>query len=210
MREWDEHSLSPWVIDALRNPAPGSTTRSASRLAAQRSAIMDRVRREPAPHVLTAPMRASRWTRRGLLTPFGGMTLVALFAAAISLRGLDARQGGNALETTALILGDSVVPVHEGAGRADTVGERFLDTLRIVEFVLRGPSVRSATVVGDFNAWQRGGTALTRDSKDSWRARVLVPRDALRFAYVVNDTRVVNVAPLRPASSSSRSTPDSI
>ena len=73
---------------------------------------------------------------------------LALFVAAISLRGLDERQGGNALETAALILGDSVVPVHEGAARADTVGERFLDTLRIVEFVLRGPSVRSATVVG--------------------------------------------------------------
>ena len=210
MRERDEQSLSPWVVDALRNPAPGSATRSASRLAAQRTAIMDRVRREPAPHLLSAPMRASRWTRRGLLTPFGGMTLVALFFAAISLRGLDERHGGGALETTALILGDSVVPVHDGAVRADTVGERFLDTLRIVEFVLRGPAVHSATVIGDFNAWQRGVTALTRDSHDSWRARVLVPRDALRFAYVVNDARVVHAAPLHPAASSSRSIPDSI
>lgn len=210
MRERDEQSLSPWVVDALRNPAPGSVTRSASRLAAQRSAIMDRVRREPAPHILSAPMRASRWTRRGLVTPFGGMTLVALFFAAISLRGLDERHGAGALETTALILGDSVVPVHEGAVRADSVGERLLDTLRIVEFVLRGPSVHSATVIGDFNAWQRGATALTRDSHDSWRARVLVPRDALRFAYVVNDARVVNAAPLHPAPSSSRSIPDSI
>jgi len=210
MRERDEQSLSPWVIDALRHPAPGSATRSASRLAAQRTAIMDRVRREPSPHVLSAPMRASRWTRRGLLTPFGGMTLVALFVAAISLRGLDERHGGGALETTAFILGDSVVPVHEGGARADSVGERLLDTLRIVEFVLRGPAVRSATVIGDFNAWQRGITALTRGSDDSWRARVLVPRDAVRFAYVVNDARVVNAVPLRPARSASRSIPDSI
>lgn len=210
MRERDEHSLSPWVIDALRNPAPGSTTRSASRLAAQRSAIMDRVRREPAPHVLSTPMRASRWTRRGLLTPFGGMTLVALFFAAISLRGLDERHGSVALETASLILGDSVVPVHEGSVRADTLGERFLDTLRVVEFVLRGPSVRSATIVGDFNSWERGATALTRESDDTWRARVLVPRDALHFAYVVNDARIVTAAPLHPAPSSSRSIPDSI
>lgn len=155
-------------------------------------------------------MRASRWTRRGLLTPFGGMTLVALFFAAISLRGLDERHGSVALETASLILGDSVVPVHEGSVRADTLGERLLDTLRVVEFVLRGPSVRSATVVGDFNAWERGATALTRDSDDTWRARVLVPRDALHFAYVVNDARIVNAAPLHPAPSASRSIPDSI
>jgi hypothetical protein len=62
------------------------------------------------------------------------------------------------------------------------------DTLRIVEFVLRGADVGSAAVVGDFNAWQSGATALHRDADGAWRARVLVPQDVVRFAYEVKPT----------------------
>ncbi len=203
MREPREH-LTPWVRDALRHPASSS--------ASQRSAIMDRVRREPAPRLMEAPMRASRWMRRGLLTPMGGMAMVAAMVAMITLRGVERHSAVGGLVGSALILGDSVVPhAHtSGAARADTLGERLLDTLRIVEFVLRGPEVRSASVVGEFNAWQRGATALAHEGDGSWRARVLVPRDALQFAYVVNDAQVVPARAVRETPSTRASSADSI
>ncbi len=211
-RESRDPQLSPWVLDTLRAPVVSA--------ASSRSAIMDRVRCESAPRRLRAPMRASRWSRRGLLSPFGGMAVLAMLVVLVSVRRLDQRHVGSLIETSAIILGDSVVPLQdvdfgglrsgnartadvsgEAAARRDSVvarlGGRLLDTLRVVEFVLRGPAVRSASVVGDFNAWRRGVTMLAHDSGDTWRARVLVPRDALRFAYVVNDAQWISAAGLR-------------
>ncbi len=179
-REPRDPRLSSWVVDTLRDPVVSA--------ASSRSAIMDRVRREAAPRRLHAPMRASRWSRRGLLSPRGGMAMLAMLVALVSVRGLEQRRTDPLLETSATVLGDSVVP---------QLGGRLLDTLRVVEFVLRGPAVRSAAVVGDFNAWRRGVTLLAHDSGETWRARVLVPRDALRFAYVVNDAQWIAVASLR-------------
>ncbi len=204
MREPDEQ-LAAWVRQSLRQPVVSTASR--------RAAIMDRVRAEPARRAFSAPMRASRWGRRGLLTPVGGVAIAAALMAMLSLRDVEQRHWNRALEGAALMLGDSVVP-HAGAASSDTVGSRLLDTLRIVEFVLRGPSVRSAMVVGEFNAWQRGATTLTPAADGAWRARVLVPRtatrDALRFAYVVNDAQVVRMSPVRPASDSRASSSDSI
>ncbi len=213
MREPAEHSISSWVVSALRTPTNGTT--------AQRVAIMERVRREPAPRRLSAPMRASRWSRRGLLTPFGGMSVFAMLVAVVSLRALEQRdvRGVGALQSSIFIRGDTVVPAndagHAGVGRrdgthADSIAERVMDTLRIVEFVLRGPAVRSVAVIGDFNAWRRGATTLALGDDGAWRARVLVPRDALRFAYVVNGAQVVSPPPPRRAPSAHRMTPDSI
>lgn len=205
MREREQEQLPAWVVGALQ--------RSVSSAASRRSAIMDRVRREPSPRVLSAPMRASRWSRRGLLTPFGGATMAALLMAALALRGVELRGRGEPFESSVLVLRDSVVPVREGA-HPDSLRERLLDTMRVVEFVLHGASVRSASVVGDFNAWQRGATALARDTNGDWRARVLVPRDVVQYAYVVNDAQVVPARPVRGAfmgvPAALRTTPDSI
>ena len=74
-------------------------------------------------------------------------------------------------------------------------GGRWLDTLRIVEFVLRGPSVHSASALGEFNRWQRAVTPLARVASNEWRVRVLVPRDALSMsahvAVLVNGEHIV-------------------
>ncbi len=215
MREPNEPVLSSWVVHVLRNSASGAAPRSA----AQRAAIMNRVRHEPAPRVLSAPMRASRWTRRGLLSPVGGAGLAAVLMAMIWMRGLQPPHAG--FEASALVRGDSVVPVRDARGAwngrgdttGDTLGARLLDTLSIVEFILRGPTVHAATAVGDFNAWRGGATTLTYATDGTWRARVLVPRDALRFAIVVNGTQLV-AAPLVAApllrQSAVRIIPDSI
>lgn len=214
-----DEPLAGWMRDALRAPVDSSST--------ERDAIMARVRRLRAPHRLQPPLGASRWSRRGLLNPLSGMATVAMLIAVVSMRALEFGHGVRSLEAASLILGDSVVPasgssemsherlheaVHETSRdvSAEPMGSRLLDTLRIVEFVLRGRDVRSVTVVGDFNAWQRGVTTLHRAGSDRWRARVLVPRDALRFAYVVNETQLIAAPPLQKAVDTRRTIPDSI
>ena len=83
-------------------------------------------------------------------------------------------------------------------------------TLHIVEFVLRGGAVRSADVVGDFNEWRRGATPLHRDANGTWRTRALVPRDALRYAYVIDDARIISPPPLTVVRDATRMRHDSI
>lgn len=166
-------SLPSWVETAI---AEAATSRDSAR-----AAIMTRVRAERLPvastHRMSPPMRMSRWTRRGLLSPFGAAAFAGVLGLLLSVRSISTLQMTEdvpGMSASAVVLRDTVMP-------------SFRDTLRIVEFVLRGPNVRSAAVVGDFNAWQRGATALERRSDGAWHARVVVPRHTVHFSYVVND-----------------------
>lgn len=196
-------TLPGWACTALQEPA---VSRPAARLA-----IMELVRQEPAPRrplmrlARRLPsLRAPRWPRRGTLSPFGATAIAALFAGMLSLQSLRATVDGRLpgadstatfVQASAHALGDTVVPVGAGPlgafdGRiaSSSLADTLLrDTLRIVEFVLRGAGVQSAGVVGDFNAWRPGVTPMTRAADGRWLARVLVPRDMVRFAYVVQD-----------------------
>lgn len=178
MRDPGDSSLPGWVGDALREPVASH--------AAARSRIMDAVRRLPAPRPLAAPMRPSRWLRRGLLSPLGSVVMTAAMALVVLTRYATPGAGVSDIVTITRILGDSVVP----AVTTSPAG-RWLDTLRVVEFVIRGGSVHAAAVIGDFNQWRRGATPLAAAGRDEWRARVLVPRDALQMAYLVNDAQVI-------------------
>ena len=62
--------------------------------------------------------------------------------------------------------------------------------------MIRGSGVHTAAVIGDFNQWRRGATPLASTNGDEWRARVLVPRDALQMAYLVNDAQLIPAEPL--------------
>ncbi len=211
MREPLDLLLPLHVRELLR--APASSTSAA------RSRIMETVRALPTPRRLRVPFAGSRWPRRGLLSPLAGLvtTVVLLCTIVLRISPLDALLSDTAhtLETAAVVLGDSVVPVsianaygridqprsaraHDDslAARMDGYARRVLDTLRIVEFVLRGSSIRSASVLGTFNAWNRGATPLVTTGRDEWRARVLVPRDAvatsLNVAFLVNGTKLIS------------------
>lgn len=189
MPEFIPASLPEWAAESLRAPV-------ASR-AASRERIMQAVRALPAPRRVSAPtsvVRASRWFRRGSLTGAGGVLLTAMLALMVSVHRGEQLRMMSRLHTTAVILGDTVVPV---AGAVDTVGARLLDTLRIVQFAIRGPNISAAEVIGSFNGWRRGSTMLRRVASvgdehavaegGAWSARALVPRDALEFAYVIRD-----------------------
>jgi hypothetical protein len=207
--------LLPSPLRALLR-APAHSTHAA------RARIMQQVRALPAPRRLRTPFAGSRWSRRGLLSPAGGLFTAVLLLCTIVLR-MDPRNtllfdAVPQVETVTHVLGDSVVPVADVSGaaarrqaspharahhdslaaRVDSYAQRVLDTLRIVEFVLRGSSVRSATVLGSFNAWNRGATPLAAVGRDEWRARVLVPRDALatslNVAFLVNGTKLISAA----------------
>ena len=196
-------TLPGWARSALQEPA---VSRPGARLA-----IMDLVRQEPAPRRALVrfarrlpSLQVPRWPRRGVLSPFGATAIAALFAGMLSLQSLRATADGriSGADSTALLvqasahtLRDTVVPAGTGPFGLDARGVAapsladtlFRDTLRIVEFVLRGAGVQSAGVVGDFNAWRPGVTPMTRVADGRWLARVLVPRDMVRFAYVVQD-----------------------
>ncbi len=206
-----DFNLPDWVADALRAPEAGRP--KAPHRAQMR--IMDVVRQLPAPRRLSARMAPSRWARRnrrGWLSPLGGlMTTVAVgVLMLLRLAPADGALGGAPRDTlsdtlvgiqaTTHVLGDSVVPVTENSATSGTSSApRLLDTLRIVEFVVRGTSVHAAAVLGDFNAWQRSATPLVSVGHHEWRARILVPRDALRLtanvAYLVNNDLLVPDAP---------------
>ena len=188
-------SLPDWVTDTLREPVSSTP--------AARARIMDTVRTVARPRRLSAPITPSRWLRRGLLSPVGGMMVTAMLTLALLLRigpmdGLLHRSVGD-IQTAAFVLGDSVVPVVALAlPDSSHTASRLLDTLRIVEFVIRGSSVHAASVLGEFNAWKRGATPLAAVGDHEWRARVLVPRDALatslNVAYLVNHARLIPAA----------------
>ena len=194
-------SLPRWATDALQAPV---TSRADAR-----HAIMQAVRQLPAPRRLSAPtaVRASRWLRRGSLTGAGGVLLTAVLAFMVSVHRGDQLAVMTQLQTSAMVLGDTVVPA---VGAPDSLGARLLDTLRIVQFAIRGPHIGAAEVIGSFNGWQRGSTQLRDAVADTdaphqheWRARVLVPRDALDFAFLIRDAsetpmreRVIPAAPL--------------
>ena len=183
-----ENALPAWVSEALRQPV---TSRAESR-----SSIMDRVRGLPAPRRHSAPMRPSRWLRRGWLSPMGGFLTTTLLAVVVLMRS-GSGAGVTDLAAVTRVLGDTVVPA-----RAVAAADRWLDTMRIVEFVIRGSSIHAAAVLGDFNQWRRGATPLAQASPNEWRARVLIPRalaarDALEVAYLVNSARMIP-ASLRP------------
>lgn len=210
-----DFNLPDWVVDALRAPVaqpPKSPHRARSRM---RTRIMNVVRVLPAPRRLSARMAPSRWARRnrrGWLSPIGGL-MTTMAVGVLMLLRLAPAEGALAgalrdtlsdtlvgIQATTHVLGDSVVPVTENSATSGTSSaHRLLDTLRIVEFVVRGTSVHAASVLGDFNAWQRSATPLASVGHHEWRARILVPRDALRLtanvAYLVNNDLLVPDAP---------------
>lgn len=183
----ESDALPTWASDALRAPAPST--------AAARARIMSAVRSLPAPRRMVAPIRPTRWLRRGLLSPIGGLMTTVVMAATIMLR-VGSASAPTELTALTRTLGDSVVPARSES-LSDT---HWLDTLRIVEFVLRGPSIQRAMVLGDFNQWRRGATPMVASmAAHEWRARVLVPRDALattsNAALLVNEENLVGLRP---------------
>jgi hypothetical protein len=103
---------------------------------------------------------------------------------------------GSSFEQSAVIVGDTIVDRVVSRSGSGALHDTIRDTLRIVEFVVRGRGVERVDVVGAHDGWN-ATTLQKSNGDDAWRARLVVPRDALRFAYLVNNERRVPAAPPR-------------
>lgn len=190
-----------WMVDTLRMPL---NDRDAGLLLDARTQIMTRVRTLPTPRRLVAPMPLARWRRRGTLSGMGGVVLTAVLALMLTVREGEHLTLASRVHATALVLGDSAVPVstadaqhprsETGTPGAQQGRSRWLDTMRVVELVVRGSGLREVALRQ--TAAVRA-VALARISATEWRARALVPRDAVDVTVIVND---VALAPTPVAS----------
>jgi hypothetical protein len=164
--------------------------------AAARARIMAAVRRAPR-HRFRTRVAAPRWARRGVLAPGAGALLAAAFTLVVGTAGPARAPGAADGAATAIVLGDTVL------------GAALRDTLRLVRFVLAAPAAPAGSrvaVAGDFNAWSRTATPATRDARTgAWRVTVAVPRDVVRYAFVVDGARWV-----RPAAPLDRAPADAL
>jgi hypothetical protein len=182
-------AIPGWMGDALRAPV-------VSRPEA-RARIMAQVRALPAPRRLSIPLvqHASRWRRRGSLTGLGGALLAAMLTIAVGVRQGDRHALAQRVQPAVLVVGDSAVPVRGADSLAAIMSGRLLDTMKVVEYVVRGSNVHRVQVqhaVRDEHATEAHPvpfqpTQLTRVSDTEWRVRALLPRDAVAVSFSVND-----------------------
>jgi hypothetical protein len=179
MSDTPTERLPEWVIDALHDLPPSTVP--------ARDAIMDRIRSSAAPRRGTLRPMASRWARRGLLSS-GGLTMaLMLVLASASVREWPTFGSPLLLAPIVRILGDSIVPIT-----GSPIGDSLLDTLRVVDVVMRGSSIRSAALV--MQGRDESAVAMRELREGEWHARVLTPPDVLPVAVVVNELRVVPLA----------------
>jgi hypothetical protein len=138
---------------------------------------------------------ASRWRRRGSLTGLGGALLAAMLTIAVGVRQGDRHALAQRVQPAVLVVGDSAVPVRGADSLAAIMSGRLLDTMKVVEYVVRGSNVHRVQVqhaVRDEHATEAHPvpfqpTQLTRVSDTEWRVRALLPRDAVAVSFSVND-----------------------
>ncbi|MCU0634314.1 MAG: hypothetical protein MUE41_05535 [Gemmatimonadaceae bacterium] len=176
MSDTHDDVLPAWVAEALRQPV--------TRSPASRERIMTAVRGGPAPAVTLKPV-ATRWARRGILSVLGATLAMGALAVTFVLPRVDRAPSVAFLPPVVRVLGDSVVPVAHAVA-----GGSFLDTLHVVEVVLRGAAIRSAAVL-----LGRHTVEMECAEDSAWRVRMLAPRDRLPSAVVVNASRVVPIDP---------------
>lgn len=180
-------SLPEWAVGELQRPVQGT--------AEQRQRIMELVRSAERPR-----RRASvaayqpRWFRRGVLSP-SGAAIAAAFTAMMTLAGLPQNVGApTALWSDATIIRDTVVSSEPMTSR---IASAIVDTLRIVKFAIRAPGASRVALSGEFNSWSKTTTWMSRDEKTGmWTARIAVPRNAERYAFVVDGDEMVNAPAL--------------
>ncbi len=186
-----DHDGTPptWFVHALREPV---TSRPEAR-----TRIMAAVRALPAPHRLSAPrtQHASRWRRRGSLTGLGGVLLTATLMMAVTVRHGEQREISARVQPSAMVLGDSAVPVRGADSLVAMMHGRLLDTMKVVEYVVHGRDVRAVQVrhamrderANEAHVVPFEPTQLTRVSDTEWRVRALLPRDAVAVSFQVNE-----------------------
>ncbi len=125
------------------------------------------------------------WTRPRILTlsPLAGLAMAASISAVVALGTLAAVRLTDA--------NSAKVSANDAVG-LNTLNGRAVDTVHIVRFVLMVPGAKSVSLVGDFNAWVKGATALEQTGREGvWAASVVVPPGRHEYAFIVDGNRWV-------------------
>jgi hypothetical protein len=149
--------------------------------------VMERVRVIAAESSqLTEPVLTQGWwTRPRILTlsPLAGLAMAASIAAVVALGTLAAAH---------LAYGNRATIAANTAVTSPSAINHAVDTVHIVRFVLMAPDANSVSLVGDFNAWTKGATALEKTGREGvWAASVVVPPGRHEYAFVVDGNRWV-------------------
>jgi hypothetical protein len=141
--------------------------------------LMEKVRMEAATLYPRASAKASMWRnewvirlspRMGVAIAAGVTAIIALSSLAVGSR-LSARSQGSAQTAQA-----TLAP----------------DTVQIVRFVFVDSGAASVELVGDFNEWTRGATALERSGAPGvWSVSVPLTPGRHEYAFIINGSRWV-------------------
>jgi len=142
--------------------------------------LMDRVRME-GPALYPAPGSSPAswwWTKRVFeISPMRAFAVAAGVAAIVGVSGI-------AVGTRISNRGNDVARVTTPAAAADTV--------QLVRFVFVDKRASSVELVGDFNEWTKGSTALRLSGAPGvWVASVALTPGRHEYAFIVNGTRWV-------------------
>jgi hypothetical protein len=142
--------------------------------------LMDRVRME-GPALYPAPGASPTswwWTKRVFeMSPMKALAVAAGVAAIVGLSGI--------------ALGTRIGNREAGVARAVSPTSKP-DTIQLVRFVFVDARASSVELVGDFNEWTRGSTALRLSGAPGvWAASVPLTPGRHEYAFIVNGTRWV-------------------
>lgn len=183
-------TLPEWAVGELQRPVVGT--------AEQRQRIMEAVRASERPRRRTTAQYYPRWFRRGVLSP-SGAAVAAAFTFMMTMIGLPQSAGTpTTLWSEATIIRDTVVSSEQSV--TSRIASSIVDTLRIVRFAIKAPHATRVALAGEFNSWNRTGTWMTRDEKTGvWTARIAVPRNAEKYAFVVDGDEMIGAPALHRA-----------
>ena len=182
MSELENTSLPEWAVGELQRPVHGTEE--------QRMRIMEMVRSSERPRRRSTAAYYPRWYRRGVLSPTGA-AIAAVFTAMVTLIGLPQQSEAPAtFWSEATVIRDTVVSSEQPI--MSRLASSIVDTLRIVRFAIKAPGATRVALSGEFNSWSKTSTWMTRDEKSGmWIARIAVPRNANRYAFVVDGDEMV-------------------
>ena len=141
--------------------------------------LMDQVRREGSAHYpILGSSHQSWWRKQRVVrySPIAAMAMAAGITAVIALSGV--------------AIGSRIGSRNSEVARAVPVVRS--DTVQLVRFVFVDSRASSVELVGDFNEWARGTTALKLSGAPGvWAVSVPLGPGRHEYAFIVNGTRWV-------------------
>lgn len=140
--------------------------------------LMEKVRAEGASLYPAMVSNDLWWKRKRVVrvSPLAGLALAAGIGAIVVVSSLAI---GSRMSTSAPAGSRTAAAVHQ-------------DTVQLVRFVFVDRSAASVELVGDFNEWARGSTALQRSGAPGvWAISVPLSPGRHEYAFIINGSRWV-------------------